>query len=74
MKDLKMNNVDLVKLYDTYIEKYEGEIKGFQIMLRMEELSEHNNDVKKKNCEIWKKSIRKSKYNLTRTRNLKNKL
>lgn len=77
MKDIwevwkENENVDLV--YDTAIAKYEGEIKGFQIMLRREELSEHSDFVKRRNCEIWKKSIRKAKWNLTRTKTLKNEI
>ena len=65
---------DLKALYDAAIEKYEGEVKGFQIMLRREELSEHNDFVKRRNREIWEKSLRKARYALTRTKNLRKKL
>ena len=64
----------LIALYDKDIEKYEGEVKGNEIMLRREELSEHNDFVKRRNKEIWQSSLRRARYNLTRAKNLRNKL
>ena len=60
------------ELYDIAIKKYEGEVKGFQIMLIQEaELSGIEESVKIKNIASWKKMIRQAKYNLTRARNLR---
>lgn len=59
------------ELYDIAIEKYEGEVKGFQIMLQRAESSIFAESVKNQNIAVWKKEIRKAKYNLTRARNLR---
>lgn len=64
-------NERIMAIYDAAIQKYEGEVKGFQIMLRREELSGHSAHVKRHNIDMWKAEIRKAKYNLTRTRNLR---
>jgi len=56
--------------YKKWIEKYEGEIKGFQIMIRQEELNQHSKYIKQKNIEGWKRDLRKARYNLTRTKTL----
>ena len=60
------------ELYDFAIKKYEGEVKGFQILLIQEaELSGIEESVKKQNIAVWKKELRKAKYNLTRAKNLR---
>ena len=60
------------EIYDIAIEKYEGEVKGYQIMLQREEELNHVSEfTRKQYITMWKKEIRKSKYNLTRVRNLR---
>jgi len=58
------------EIYEIAISKYEGEVKGFTIMIRQEELSDHSEHVKERNIDILKKELRKAKYSLTRTKNL----
>lgn len=58
------------KLYEHQIVKYEGEVKGLQIMIRREELSEHHWQTKRDNIYGFKNELRKAKYNLTRTKTL----
>ena len=62
------------EIYEIAISKYEGEVKGFTIMIRQEELSDHSEYVKKRNIEVLKKELRKAKYSLTRTKNLQKEL
>jgi len=61
---------NIKEIYEIAIAKYEGEVKGFTIMIRQEELSEHSEYVKERNIEILRKELRKAKYSLTRTKNL----
>jgi len=58
------------KLYEHQIVKYEGEVKGFQIMIRREELSEHHWQTKRDNINSLKSELRKARYNFTRTKTL----
>jgi hypothetical protein len=58
------------KLYEHQIVKYEGEVKGFQIMIRREELSEHHWQTKLDNINSLKSELRKARYNFTRTKTL----
>jgi len=65
------NTRSVSAVFDASIEQYEGEIKGYQIMIRREELSEHSPHIKQQNINGLKKQLRQAKYNLTRVRNLK---
>lgn len=60
----------LRQLYENQIVKYEGEVKGFQIMIRREELSQHHWQTKRDNINNWKSALHKARYNLTRTKTL----
>jgi hypothetical protein len=60
----------LRQLYENQIVKYEGEVKGFQIMIRREELSEHHWQTKRDNINSLKSELHKARYNLTRTKTL----
>jgi len=70
-----MNKKRLIEIYDAAISKYEGEVKGFTLMLENEERrNEYANHIKIINIELWKKDIRRAKYNLTRVKNLRKKV
>lgn len=60
----------LRKLYEHQMVKYEGEVKGLQIMIRREELSERHWLTKRDNIDGFKKALHKARYNLTRTKTL----
>ena len=64
-----MNEKDLLL---KSIQKYEGEVKGFEIMLRREELKEGNISeyARKRNMDVWKKDLRRARWNLTRCKTL----
>ncbi len=60
---------DVAAIYDKAIERYESEVKGFEIMLRREELKEGlSRYVREKNIDIWKSNLRQARWNLTRQR------
>lgn len=72
--EYKQCNGDIRTFYKKCIEKYEGEVKGYSIMISQEELSQHSNYVKKCNIDMLKNNLRQAKYNLTRIKTLLKKL
>jgi hypothetical protein len=68
---MNFSNDNLITVYDAFINKYEGEVKGFQIMMRREELSGLSEATKKHNIGIWKQALRRARWNLTRAKNLR---
>jgi hypothetical protein len=73
MKSIYDNDM-LKTMYDAAISKYEGEVKGWQIMIRREQLSTHSEVAKQDNIDMLKRELRKLKWNLTRVKNLRKEL
>ncbi len=64
-----MTKPEILKLFDTELAKYEGEVKGYELMLKKEEASNINEQIKQQNIAKWRNDLRRARYTLTTTKN-----